>query len=173
MRYLSPLKFTKKNTTKTHSHGLIQSLQHFITILQMDKEFGKLLEPRLPKWFRKNTKSQDTASTIVGKEGTEAEDEEDRAPIYFILKVFLEGLYDENCNLSKLRGCDHILQTIWSDVRSYYFSTRFISTIDLPDGRRCYYLSHFHTEESILKKEEERRIRNKKKANMHKLTYLK
>ena len=74
MRYLSPLKFTKKNTTKTHSHGLIQSLQHFITILQMDKEFGKLLEPRLPKWFRKNTKSQDTASTIVGKEGTEAED---------------------------------------------------------------------------------------------------
>ena len=37
-----------------------------------------------------------------------------------ILKVFLEGLYDEESNLSRLRGCDHIIKAIWTDVRDYY-----------------------------------------------------
>ena len=27
-----------------------------------------------------------------------------------VLKVYLEGLYDENCNLSKLRGCPHLVK---------------------------------------------------------------
>ena len=34
-----------------------------------------------------------------------------------ILKTFLEGLYDEDCVLSKLRGCLHILKQIWNNVR--------------------------------------------------------
>lgn len=37
-----------------------------------------------------------------------------------ILKVILEGLYDEDCPLSKLRGCYHVLKFIWSDVRDYW-----------------------------------------------------
>ena len=39
-----------------------------------------------------------------------------------ILKIFLEGLYDEGSNLSKLRGCQHIIKAIWTDVRDYYHS---------------------------------------------------
>ena len=39
-----------------------------------------------------------------------------------ILKVILEGLYEENCPLSKLRGCYHVLKFIWSDVRDYWKS---------------------------------------------------
>ena len=37
-----------------------------------------------------------------------------------ILNVFLEGLYDEECVISKLQGYPHILKTIWTDVRSYW-----------------------------------------------------
>ena len=37
-----------------------------------------------------------------------------------ILKVILEGLYDEDCPLSKLRGFYHLLKFIWSDVRDYW-----------------------------------------------------
>ena len=37
-----------------------------------------------------------------------------------ILKVILEGLYDEDCPLSRLRGCYHVLKFIWSDVRDYW-----------------------------------------------------
>ena len=39
-----------------------------------------------------------------------------------ILKVILEGLYEENCPLSKLRGCYHVLKFIWSDVRNFWKS---------------------------------------------------
>ena len=37
-----------------------------------------------------------------------------------ILKTFLEGLYDADCVLSKLRGCPHILKQIWTDVRTFW-----------------------------------------------------
>ena len=37
-----------------------------------------------------------------------------------LLKVFLEGLYDDECSLSKLRGFYFILKAIWSDVKHYY-----------------------------------------------------
>lgn len=43
-----------------------------------------------------------------------------------ILKVILEGLYEENCPLSKLRGCYHVLKFIWSDVRDYWKSKVFL-----------------------------------------------
>ena len=39
-----------------------------------------------------------------------------------ILKAILEGLYDEDCHLSRLRGCYHVLQFIWRDVRSSWHS---------------------------------------------------
>ena len=39
-----------------------------------------------------------------------------------ILKIFLEGLYDEGSNLSKLRGCEHIIKAIWTEIRDYYQS---------------------------------------------------
>ena len=37
-----------------------------------------------------------------------------------ILKTFLEGLYDGDCVLSKLRGCPHILKQIWTNVRTFW-----------------------------------------------------
>ena len=37
-----------------------------------------------------------------------------------ILKTFLEGLYDEDCVLAKLRGCPHILKQIWTIVRTFW-----------------------------------------------------
>ena len=37
-----------------------------------------------------------------------------------VLKVFLEGLYDEGSNLSKLRGCDHVIKTIWTYITDFY-----------------------------------------------------
>ena len=37
-----------------------------------------------------------------------------------ILKIFLEGLYDEICNLSKLRGCPYIVMRIWKEVRDFW-----------------------------------------------------
>ena len=37
-----------------------------------------------------------------------------------LLKIFLEGIYDEGSNLAKLRGCQHVIQLIWTEVREYY-----------------------------------------------------
>ena len=37
-----------------------------------------------------------------------------------VLKIFLEGLYDEDCNLSKLRGCPHLAKQIWMEVRNFW-----------------------------------------------------
>ena len=45
-----------------------------------------------------------------------------------ILKVVLDGLYDEESPLSNLRGLHHILKYIWTDVRNYWKSH-----ITLPD----------------------------------------
>ena len=45
-----------------------------------------------------------------------------------ILKVILDGLYDEECHLSKLRGFYHILKYIWIDIRNYWRKH-----INLPD----------------------------------------
>ena len=39
-----------------------------------------------------------------------------------ILKIFLEGLYDEESNLSKLRGVEHVIKAIWTEIRDYYQS---------------------------------------------------
>ena len=39
-----------------------------------------------------------------------------------VLKIILEGLYDEDCNFSKLSGCPHILRTIWMDVQNFWKS---------------------------------------------------
>ena len=36
-----------------------------------------------------------------------------------LLKAVLEGVYDADCVLSKLRGCPHLLKVIWRDVRSH------------------------------------------------------
>ena len=44
-----------------------------------------------------------------------------------ILKVLLDGLYDEECPLSRLRGCHHILRAIWAEVRRYW-----VAAIQLP-----------------------------------------
>ena len=36
-----------------------------------------------------------------------------------VLKIFLEGLYDKDCHLSKLRGCPYIVMRIWKEVRTF------------------------------------------------------
>ena len=45
-----------------------------------------------------------------------------------LLKVILEGLYDEDCVMSKLRGCPHIIKDIWRKVLNHHKSL-----IHLPD----------------------------------------
>ena len=37
-----------------------------------------------------------------------------------IQKTILEGVYEDECQLSKLRGCPHILRAIWENVRSFW-----------------------------------------------------
>ena len=37
-----------------------------------------------------------------------------------LLKVILEGMYDEDCILSKFRGCPHIVRKIWIDVKNFW-----------------------------------------------------
>ena len=51
-----------------------------------------------------------------------------------ILKVFLEGLYDKESNLSKLkvRGCEHAIRIIWKEIRDFYQSV-----VTKPQPRCC------------------------------------
>ena len=35
-----------------------------------------------------------------------------------VSKVLLDGLYDPESNLSRLRGCQHVMKLIWEEVRS-------------------------------------------------------
>ena len=53
-----------------------------------------------------------------------------------VLKILLEGLYDEGCNLSKLRGCPHIVKTIWMDVQNFWKRKIIVPSIyeKIPDG---------------------------------------
>ena len=37
-----------------------------------------------------------------------------------ILKVILEGLYDDECILSTLRGCPNIIKDIWNEINQFY-----------------------------------------------------
>lgn len=37
-----------------------------------------------------------------------------------ILRVILEGLYDDQCILSTLRGCPNIVKEIWTEVTQFY-----------------------------------------------------
>ena len=39
-----------------------------------------------------------------------------------VLKAILDGLYDEESQLSNLRGLHHILKYIWTDLRNYWQS---------------------------------------------------
>ena len=43
-----------------------------------------------------------------------------------LLKVILEGLYDEECVLSKLRGCQHLMKNIWRNVVNFNKSQIFL-----------------------------------------------
>ena len=53
-------------------------------------------------------------------ENSDSDSEEMRLNLNPVLKIFLEGLYDENCNLSKLRGCPYIVMRIWKEVRDFW-----------------------------------------------------
>ena len=37
-----------------------------------------------------------------------------------ILKILLEGIYDEGSNLARLRGCQHVIKIIWTKIQEYY-----------------------------------------------------
>ena len=37
-----------------------------------------------------------------------------------ISKVLLEGLYDKECVLSHLRGCQHVMRRIWEELLDYW-----------------------------------------------------
>ena len=44
---------------------------------------------------------------------------EEKSKLNPLLKVLLEGYYDEDCVMSKLRGCPHLLQDIWRKVVTF------------------------------------------------------
>ena len=56
-----------------------------------------------------------------------------------ILKIFLEGLYDEESNLSKLRGCEHVIKAIWTEIRNHYQS----AVTDGSSNLNTYHNSYF------------------------------
>ena len=37
-----------------------------------------------------------------------------------ISKVLLDGFYDPECELSRLRGCPHIMRIIWDNIKEYW-----------------------------------------------------
>ena len=37
-----------------------------------------------------------------------------------VSKALLEGLYDDQCILSRLRGCQNIMRTIWVNITDYW-----------------------------------------------------
>ena len=49
-----------------------------------------------------------------------------------VLRTILEGVYDENSNLSLLRGCPHILQNIWERVVFYWKTLIFFPKMEKP-----------------------------------------
>jgi len=51
---------------------------------------------------------------------------EEKAKLNPLLKVILEGLYDEDCVLSKLRGCQHLLRDIWRNIVNFNRSQIFL-----------------------------------------------
>eukprot|EP00092_Neocalanus_flemingeri_P001415 GFUD01001511.1.p1 GENE.GFUD01001511.1~~GFUD01001511.1.p1 ORF type:complete len:396 (+),score=91.78 GFUD01001511.1:127-1314(+) len=69
-----------------------------------------------------------------------------------ISKVLLAGLYDQECPLSMLRGCPHLLRTIWNQITAYWREVvelpiasptdgRFIYGCDLETSNSSFYLS--------------------------------
>ena len=46
-----------------------------------------------------------------------------------VLKIFLEGLYDKDCHLSKLRGCPYLVMRIWKEVRNFWREKIILPTI--------------------------------------------
>ena len=64
-----------------------------------------------------------------------------------ILKLILEGVYDEESNLSTIRGCPHVVMKIWFEVKRF-LKTKIIlpSKID-EDQRTRWSFSHKMLEE--------------------------
>ena len=63
-----------------------------------------------------------------------------------ILKVILDGLYDEDCPLSKLRGCPHVMKFIWKDVRDYWKSKVFLPDMKKDVHRFRFFSAIKHTD---------------------------
>ena len=53
-------------------------------------------------------------------ESSDTNSEDTRLVSNPVLKIFLEGLYDKDCHLSKLRGCPYIVMRIWKEVRNFW-----------------------------------------------------
>merc|ERR1711944_50240 len=51
-----------------------------------------------------------------------------------ISKVLIDGLYDPDCLLSQLRGCQHVLRRIWEELLIYWTQAIRLPTKDLEKG---------------------------------------
>ena len=76
------------------------------------------MEKILKKFKRKSPKKQVKGITECSIVHSQAQIKRDN----FVLKVLLDGVYDEESHLSKLRGQHHILKCIWTNVKSYWQS---------------------------------------------------
>ena len=52
-----------------------------------------------------------------------------------ILKLILEGVYDEESNLSTIRGCPHVVMKIWFEVRRF-LKTKIILPSKIDEDQR-------------------------------------
>ena len=76
------------------------------------------MEKILKKFKRKSPKKQVKGITECSIVHSQAQIKRDN----FVLKALLDGVYDEESHLSKLRGQHHILKCIWTNVKSYWQS---------------------------------------------------
>ena len=53
---------------------------------------------------------------------------------YPISKVLLDGLYDPDCLLSQLRGCQHVMRRIWEELLIYWVRAIRLPQKDLEKG---------------------------------------
>jgi len=53
--------------------------------------------------------------------------------LWKIQKTILAGVYDDDCHLSKLKGCPHILKTIWTEVDKFWRTAIILPYQQSPD----------------------------------------
>ena len=60
-------------------------------------------------------------------------------PLKKTSRVLLEGVYDEQSPLGRLRGCPHVLNKIWEHIRAYWEES-YDHLMEQGDYKICFYI---------------------------------